>query len=554
VPTREARRAKLLLERDIEIMRRLLSHSILTAIVATSAGRAFSSEPSVSQLFVLSSSSMKVSDVLTQISANFNVPIVSSPKIDDRYSGEVRGTNPSDILNTLARTYDLIWYKDGHIIYVYKSSETASTILTLTGQKPSEIASYLDSVGVLEGSSCSALPMDRMGSLQISGAPACVERVKQVLDAYDQQQTTTANTTQTIEVFPLTYASASDVTYAYRGQNIVVAGVVTELREMAQSNSLPTTSREISIASQTSAVLAGTLTGDSMRQAPSDTTAVEAPTRQSAGWQPQFSADVRRNAVMVRDYPANMPLYRYLLAQLDKRPAQVEISVVVMDVDESNLEDLGLDLGISANVGVGRVSVNSALQAGNSFSGVLGNSNDFLVKITALEQISKAKILSRPSVLTLDNMKAILDRNVTFYTKLQGRDVAQLASVAAGSLLQVTPRLIEENHQQEVMLSLDVNDGQQGAPDDAVEGLPQVNNSSLTTQAILTSGQSLLLGGFVRDSESSGERRIPWLSDIPVLGALFRSHSTQRDHVVRLFLIKARPVSLSQVAEGEHLD
>ncbi|MGK9841574.1 EscC/YscC/HrcC family type III secretion system outer membrane ring protein, partial [Salmonella enterica subsp. enterica] len=84
------------------------------------------------------------------------------------------------------------------------------------------------------------------------------------------------------------------------------------------------------------------------------------------------------------------------------------------------------------------------------FSTVLRNTADFFVRINALEQNSKAKVLSRPSVVTLNNVQAVLDRNITFYTKLQGNKVAELASVAAGSLLRVTPRLIDMQGEQEV--------------------------------------------------------------------------------------------------------
>ncbi len=530
-------------------MQRLLLHSIIVAMLMTQAGTAFCKDTPLSAPFVLSSRGIPVSDALTQVSANFNVPIIVSPKIEDQFIGEVSGTSVTQILNQLARTYDLIWYQDGHLIYVYKSSETQTTILTPSGQKPSEIANYLDSMGVVTGTSCAVMPLDKMDSLQVSGVPACLARVQQVVDAYDKQLATDANSTQTIEVFPLTYASAADVTYTYRGQNVVVPGIVSELRDMEQNNTLPTAVANSSMATQNGAVPAGTRTLDLEPQHPG-MPANPMANAHPAGWQPQFTADIRRNAVLVRDYPANMSLYRKLFAQLDKRPKQVEIQVVIMDVDESNLEGLGVELGVNANVGIGHISLNSALQSSGNFSGVMGNSDEFLAKITALQQISKAKILSRPSVVTLNNMQAVLDRNVTFYTKLQGREVAQLASVAAGSLLRVTPRLFDENNQQKVMLTLDISDGQQGAQDDAVEGLPQVLNSSLTTQAILKSGQSLLLGGFVRDSESSGTHKIPWLSDIPVLGNLFKSRSTERDHVVRLFLIKAQPISMQQTADA----
>jgi type III secretion protein C len=154
-------------------------------------------------------------------------------------------------------------------------------------------------------------------------------------------------------------------------------------------------------------------------------------------------------------------------------------------------------------------------------------------------------------VVTLNNVQAILDRNVTFYTKLQGRNVAKLQPVSAGSLLRVTPRLVNDKGTNEIVLTLDIQDGQQQAQSAEVDSLPQVQNSSITTQAILKPGQSLLIGGFVQKEDVSGERRIPWLSDIPVLGHLFISHATGGQSVVRLFLITAKPLSVPEVMTQE---
>ena len=64
----------------------------------------------------------------------------------------------------------------------------------------------------------------------------------------------------------------------------------------------------------------------------------------------------------------------------------------------------------------------------------------------------------------------------------------------------------------------------------------------MTTEATLSAGESLLLGGFIQDKESSSKDGIPLLSDIPVIGSLFSSTVKQKHSAVRLFLIKATPI------------
>lgn len=243
-----------------------------------------------------------------------------------------------------------------------------------------------------------------------------------------------------------------------------------------------------------------------------------------------------------------MPLYSSLITQLDQRPVQIEISVTIIDVDAGDISQLGIDWSASTSIGGAGVSFNSGETAPNSdgFSTVIGNTGNFMVRLNALQKNSRARVLSRPSVVTLNNIQAVLDKNVTFYTKLQGDKVAKLESITSGSLLRVTPRMIDSDGVKEVLLNLNIQDGQQQAPLSSSEPLPEIQNSDISTQATLRVGQSLLLGGFIQDKQIESQNKIPLLGDIPLLGGLFRSTNKQSHSVVRLFLIKAVPVNIGE--------
>ena len=257
---------------------------------------------------------------------------------------------------------------------------------------------------------------------------------------------------------------------------------------------------------------------------------------------PVFAADPRQNAIIVRGSARDMATYGSLIRQLDTKPTMIEVSVSIFDVDASDFKQLGIDWSASAKLGGGSVSFNSG-DSSDNFSTVIGNTGNFMMRLNALEKNSKAKVLSRPSVVTLNNVQAVLDKNVTFYTKLEGDKVAKLESVTTGSLLRVTPRLIDEVGHQAVMLDLNIQDGQQSQAVSRSEPLPQVQNSEISTQATLKSGESLLLGGFVQDRDETTQNKIPLLGDLPLLGGLFRSTDHHTQSVMRLFLIKAEPVN-----------
>jgi type III secretion protein C len=172
-----------------------------------------------------------------------------------------------------------------------------------------------------------------------------------------------------------------------------------------------------------------------------------------------------------------------------------------------------------------------------------------MARVSALQQRSQAQILSQPSVVTLNNVQAILDKNITFYTRVRSENVAKLEAVTAGTLMRVTPRVVESasgNRKiDEITLLLNIQDGQQVAPSGSEDALPQVANSEITTQATLLPGQSLLLGGFVQDKQMKGRRSIPLLGDLPLIGRLFGTERNEVHSVVRLFLIKATPVNIN---------
>jgi type III secretion protein C len=464
--------------------------------------------------FFVATRGMKVASLLKDFGANYSVPVIVSREVNDTFIGTLSGMDAEAVLGRLAGLYNLAWYFDGRALYVYKAQEVANEVLAPGYLGAAELSTYLREAGVLDSQYCSVRPAGKFNALEVFGVPVCVARVKQLAKNLDEQMLDQAQNQETVQVFPLRYAAATDGSYAYRSQSVVIPGVVTELREMSQSRSLP-------------------IAANNGKMVPNA----------SAGGLPLFSADSRRNAVIVRDRKANMQLYSELIKQLDQRPQQIQISVAIIDVDAGDLKSLGVDMSASMRIGPGRVGFNTGGESSNDgmFSSLLSNAGDFLVKVNALEQTSRAKVLSRPSIVTLNNVQAVLDRNVTFYTKLQGDRVAQLASVAAGSLLRVTPRVIKDDGQDEVMLTLDLQDGRQGNPISNAEPLPQVQNSGIATQAILKTGQSLLLGGFVQDNENEGVRKVPLLGDIPILGKLFSTRTTDKRSVVRLFLIKAEP-------------
>jgi type III secretion protein C len=459
--------------------------------------------------FVFSTHGAKLASVVRDMGASYDVPVVVSPRVDCPFIGRIDAMPFERALDSLASLYRLAWYYDGQTVYVYRADEVDADLYTPAYLPVDTLMAQLRDTRLIGAGRCNVHPVSGSNAIQVQGVPVCVERVTQFLKRVDEQKLDRERNEEGIELFPLKYAAATDATYDYRNEHVIVPGVVSLLREMTQGRTPE-------------------LNNDKATHVASDSVL------------PMFSADSRQNAVLVRDKKINLPLYANLIAQLDHKPKLVEISVTIIDVDEQNLGQLGIDWAATTRIGGGAVTFNGTSSPGD-FSTVVGDMGAFQVRLSALEQEAKARVLSRPSVLTLDNLQAILDRNITFYTKLVGENVAKLESVSTGSLLRVTPRVIESDGHADIMLSLSIEDGRQTDAVSRAEPLPQTLNSEVTTQALLKAGQALLLGGFVQDEEREGTRKIPLLGDIPVLGKLFGTTQKAGRRAVRLFLLKAEP-------------
>jgi type III secretion protein C len=268
----------------------------------------------------------------------------------------------------------------------------------------------------------------------------------------------------------------------------------------------------------------------------------------------RIEADGRLNAVLVRDTAERLPVYESLIQALDVEPLAVEIEATLIDVNTDRLRQLGIqwrytqgrssllfgqgdasDLRLSPATAVADVTPSGA---GGFASAVLGNASQFIARINALESQGAARVVSSPQVLTLSNVEAVFDSSQTFYVRVAGRDQVDLFNVSAGTTLRVTPHVFKEGGESRIKMRVSIEDGALSTR--TVDTLPVVDRASISTQAMIFEGESLLVGGITRDSQNEAETRVPLLADLPWVGGLFRQRQTQSERLERLFLITPR--------------
>jgi type III secretion protein C len=167
---------------------------------------------------------------------------------------------------------------------------------------------------------------------------------------------------------------------------------------------------------------------------------------------------------------------------------------MLVEVDKATLDELGMEFGLRAggvqydfpgeNIELGTVSLYSGASS-------VVDPGRFLARIRALIADQNAKVLARPNIVTQDNIPAFIDLSETQYLRVTGERVAQIVPVTAGSLLQVTPRLVRKDSGEEIFLRVDIQDG---SLTQAGEGSPTVRNTVLSTQAVVNVEKALLIG------------------------------------------------------------
>jgi type II secretion system protein D len=311
-----------------------------------------------------------------------------------------------------------------------------------------------------------------------------------------------------------------------------------------------------------------------------------------------ITAEPISNTLLINASPQNFDIAMRMIMELDVMPPQVMISVLVAEVDVTNSDEFGVEFGLQSPVIFNRglsvlsdnVTLNNAITPatnpgfnmqnlaivpGNTsvvnpktvgyqglnnlgvglvspINGVGGfvfsaASDSFNLLIRALAVQNRVDILSRPQLMTLDNQTALLNvgKDVPLLsdtTVTTGVVTSGIIRRVVGVILQVTPKIGPDG---QILMRIIP---ELSAVDPTL--VPLGNGSSgtaLTIQHLETTvtcydGETIALGGLITKSDTRSENKVPWLGDLPGVGALFR-YRTQ--NVIRrelLFIMTPRIV------------
>src|SRR6202795_1576800 len=287
-------------------------------------------------------------------------------------------------------------------------------------------------------------------------------------------------------------------------------------------------------------------------------------------------ADDRTNAVIINDIPKTIPTIDRLLTQLDRKTQEVEIEARVVAATRQFARDIGTQLGFGwgdghSAIGGGSSGGSSPTRGGGLAPGYittpgtgsgpgstiplfsnlastspssgltfLNASNTVRIDavLTMAESRGLLKVLSRPRVVTQNNIQAFVKQGVRvpIVTQAQLGGPPTVTYVHAFLRLTLTPQITSENT---IFLNVDVentttNFGQE------VQGNPELITQQATTQVLVTDGGTVVIGGVIQTQNSINITQVPLLGNLPYLGNLFKHTQVNTSNQELIFFITPR--------------
>jgi type II secretory pathway component GspD/PulD (secretin) len=252
-------------------------------------------------------------------------------------------------------------------------------------------------------------------------------------------------------------------------------------------------------------------------------------------------ADDVSNSLLLAAAPQALAEVKPIIAQLDVMPPQVLIEAVVMEVTLDESTNLGLELSLNLPGGSGQIGWGSNLGSGLRYSTIDGNLS---ATIQALSQSSQVDILATPKIATANNKQASIKIGHQFpylTSSKEGEDgkVQNFYTYKdVGIQLEVTPRICESGQ-----IALDVYQTSNSfANDVTIEGGSVIAQREAKTSVIVKDGQTMVIGGMIKDDSSVYTRKVPLLGSLPVVGYLFRRQETVKNKTELVVFITPRVV------------
>lgn len=254
---------------------------------------------------------------------------------------------------------------------------------------------------------------------------------------------------------------------------------------------------------------------------------------------PSITASKETNSLIIVGNLKQIEILQAIIDALDIPKMQVYVKAKILEISNSKAAQIGLKYGLLA--GSGTSSGIYTLSANLGGPALAFKPADLGLAIPTIKQglalgatldllevLGAAKKLSEPSILCINNTPSTIYVGKTV-SVLTGKTTSTVTSESytrqdIGLTLKITPRIDSDNK-----VALKVESVVEDILPGSVVGMPTTSKREIKTTTIVQNGQSIIIGGLVKDNKNVTLQKVPLLGDIPIIGALFRHKEINND-------------------------
>ncbi|MDD5408924.1 MAG: secretin N-terminal domain-containing protein, partial [Candidatus Omnitrophica bacterium] len=257
--------------------------------------------------------------------------------------------------------------------------------------------------------------------------------------------------------------------------------------------------------------------------------------------------DYRTNSLIVTDTSARMKVITQVVTALDIEIPQIMLEVEMLDVSKNAIDKLGVKygqtpltayiFGAAASMGFPYAGWTKLFNTGDGSLNINPGSidddgtvvgNPYQIQFDFLKSQSDTKILARPRIMTLNNepaeIKITTNEAIGQITDTQGQGTASTTTTSAervetGVSLRVTPQINSDTGEITMFIYPKVKDASTSTFNTTFKDPEERSTKSIVR---IKDGETVVIGGLIRNDTSETITKLPVLGDIPIIGGLFR--------------------------------
>lgn len=262
-----------------------------------------------------------------------------------------------------------------------------------------------------------------------------------------------------------------------------------------------------------------------------------------------ITVDTHTNSLVIRATRQEMSKILPVIEALDRPTSQIQIKAHIVETNQAIARELGAKWGSEGGDFTAGMDLSVT---GGGFIGYASThgSSTLSLELSALESEGKLKILSNPSITTIDNKKAMIESGKEIpYQSIEDGEIS-VEYKKAVIHLEVTPHVIDKE-----LLRLVITTSKDEI-DNSVEvnGNPGIITKKAETEVVLYNGSTTVIGGLNKDKSEKNIKGIPYLMDIPVIGHLFKWDSDSHEMEELLIFITPQILGERTVKESKETE